>query len=201
MKNLFVFLLILLFHSTYSQTVTESLVNLREKYNPLFSKESSILTMDYIRTYTIGENDTTYAFIVKVNKTDMELTNVSVAASVLNSNILVGTSNSYELKNNEGQLIMDWEMFTKFHAGAKNIHKFIIDKKMFNKEKLNTMVSSKVGNIVLVAEYIPTARINSKLKFYLKFGQDTTYEMTKLEYENIMRVVSTIKVNWESLKN
>lgn len=201
MKNLFAILFILFSYSIYSQTVTESLINLREKYNPLFSKESSILTMDYIRTYTIGKKDTTYAFIVRVNKTDMELTNISVAASVLNSNVLVGASNSYELKNNVGQLSMDWEMFKEFYAGARNIHNFIIEKKTFSKEKLNTMASHKIGDIVLVAEYIPSAKLTSDIKFYIKFGQDTTYEMTKTEFENIMRVVGTIKKDWEGIKN
>jgi hypothetical protein len=201
MKNLLAILFVLLSYSIYSQTVTESIIDLREKYKPLFSKESSILTMDYIRTYTIGKKDTMYAFIVKVNKTDMELTNISVATSVLKSNMFVGISTSYELKNNEEQSIMDREKFKEFFAGAKKIHTFILDKKLYTKKKLNTMVSFKIDNIVLVAEYIPAAKLSIDIKFYIKFGQDTIYEMTKTEYENIMRVVSSINTKWKGIEN
>jgi len=200
MKKYLLILLPLLF-SFYgnAQTVTESLINLREKFNPFLGTESSVLSIDYVREYALKQTDTIYYMIIKVNKTTLESQGISIGTSIFGSNTLLGNAvsanASYQYDKKEGEMIFDNLGFNEFYECAQNIYRFISERQAFGQEKLNTVSYCEVGNITLGAELVLAAN-NESLKYYFRVGDNAVFQMNKVDFEKIMALLRRIKDDW-----
>jgi hypothetical protein len=195
MKKVILIPLLIMSYFVYGQvTVTESLHNLREKYNPLFSNESSILTMDFVKIYTLDKPDTTYTFLLKVNKTTVDAASVSIGISSLGSGLGV----SYDVNKNEGEIVMNYEEFKEFYSCISKSYVFVNNIK-YKKDKVNTIATCNIGAITAIAEYNPKAPNGNEIKFYFKVGNEATYQMSKLELEKITKTLKSIVEKWDSV--
>ncbi|HMQ85478.1 MAG TPA: hypothetical protein PKA00_21385 [Saprospiraceae bacterium] len=184
----------------FGQIVSESMVNLRKKYNPLFSKESSVLAIDFVREYEINKPDTLYYMIIKVNKVILEQETVSIGTSIFGSGWLngssFGASASFKINESEGEMVFSLENLEEFFECANSIYKFIVGKNSKG-EKMNTISYCEVGDIILGAELITYQSGITGMNFYFKIGNDVVYKMRKDEFEEIMGTVNQIRKSWQ----
>lgn len=203
MKNIFTVLLLLFSFSVFGQlTITESLFSLRKKYNPLFKSETSVLTMDFTKSYTVGNTDTSYFFIVKVNKTDIEIESLSVGTAILGSDLGAGSSIDLSITESEGQINMNRTEFKQFYDCASAAYTFVSGKRVFAQDKVNTTAKCNIGDITIIGEYYPRKVTDyGDLRFYFQIGEAATYNMKQSEFEEIMGALLGIEKRWQELNN
>ena len=201
MKKFLIFcFLIFVIGDTSSQNVTESLLNLRKSYSPLFSKSSSILSIDFVKKYSLHKVDTSFQLILTVKNTQLEASGFSVGTSIFSSNSIIGgsssTSKSYEYQRNDGEMIFNYERFIDFYKCTASVYKFISERKMYSNSKINTVTICEFDPISIGAEYDPGKLAD--LKFYFKIGDKSVFQLSKIEFEEIMKLFSDIKKEWET---
>ena len=186
---------ILLLASTFcfGQTISESLVNLRKKYNPLFSGESAVITVDYVKQYQMNSTDTTYSVIIKVNNESVEQQSFSIGTSIFGS---ITSGGTYKVDKQAGEVVFNKENLMDFYECANNIYKFISSRSN-NDKAINTVTYCEIENITIAAELVYYASGSQEVKYYFRVGDSVVFQMDKNEFEQIMRTFVQIKKDWE----
>ncbi len=202
-RNLILILSFLLIFSTtvHSQTVTESVYSLKEKYNPFFSSEASYLKIDYLKKYRLdSKKDVTHYLLVKVTNQNLVKTGqLSVGTSVFSSNYLSyvnSNATQYEVDVDQQEMLLDKERFYEFYDCAQNLYQFISDRQKFDKSPNNTVAFCKEGNLAIGAEFDPESKTNDPLKFYFQVGK-ATFNMNREDFEDVIRLVRNMKKDWD----
>jgi len=194
MKTFYPVIFLLLFFSSFShgQTISESLINLRKKYNPLFDSKTSVLTIDYVREFQINKQDTSFYMVIKVNNANVEQESFSIGTSIFGS---IAGGGTYKVDRKEGETKFNKEDLLEFYDCANNIYKFISSHN-FTKEGFNTVASCEIQNIRIGAELVYNSG-GKEIKYYFKLGDEAVFQMEKVEFEDIMRIIGQIKKDWE----
>lgn len=199
MVRLFIFLGLLLFSVGLlpAQTVTESLINLRKQYAPLFSGERSVLSIDYLRITETEQEEVVYLCLIQVNNIGLEQQSITLGASIFGSGIFSGsglnTGSSYLIQRKEGGIFMDKATFLEFFACLNKTYMYVRNKEAFGKDKINTLATCEVENISIGGEYTPAAL--SPLSFYFKVDE-ATFSMSQTEIEEIVKTLRAIRDDW-----
>lgn len=184
------------------QIISESILNSKEKFDPLFGKESSILSIDYVRNYEIGKSDTLYFLDIFINNKLTEAQSVSLGSSIFGSGLLTGSSfginTTYSTDEQEGNIKLNREDYLEFYTCVQTLYTFISKRQKFSDKKLNTVATCSIKNLSIGAEYDPAKPVDSEsgLKFYFKLGDETIYRMTKSQFENTMGLFRKVKSLW-----
>lgn len=194
MKNtitLFILLAVTI-SSVASQTISESLINLTESYKPIFATESAIVSMNFVKFYDIDQPDTTYRFIIEVTNKSIEVENLGYGMLLLNTPTLL-----YELSKNQDHCNMNYDEFIEFYDCLSKVYHFISQKAAYKTDKKNLVATCGSSNVFFGGEYKPGSFNENKVAtFYLKVGENTTYEMKKHQFESITRTLTEIKAFW-----
>lgn len=180
-----------------SQTISESLINLKESYSPILSSESAIISMNFVKFYDVGQPDTTYRLII-------EVTNKTIEQDIFTWGWILGRftySNTYVIASKDGSSAMDYDEFIQFYDCLRKVYNFISEKAAFKVDKKNLVATCGVSNLYFGGEYNPSRFNDEKVaSFYLNVGEDTTYEMKKKQFETLTRTLAEIKMLWDSKK-
>jgi hypothetical protein len=200
-KIIFASILIFSVAPLFSQSVAESILSLRKSYNPLFSDKASFLGLDFIRTYNVSSSDSTYYFMVSVNQVQTEQQGYSVGTRIFGSGIFgnpgLAISGVYTKKATGGTVVLNQKDFLEFYECANDVYTFIVFKQLHKTTNLNTVTTCSVGNMTFGAEYFPNVTSPSdNLKFYFKVGDEATFTMNKVEFEEIVKTILGAKNLW-----
>jgi hypothetical protein len=156
--------------------------------------------LDFVKLYELSEQDTTHAFLINVNQVAIEQKGHSIGVSLFSSGIIDGSgvvvSGTYSKKETGGTVNLNKENFEKFYNCINNVYRFIAQRPIQKGAKLNTFTTCSVGEITLAAEYNPNSSSPETLKFYLKVGEEATFSMSKLEFEEIVTTIREVKNLW-----
>lgn len=196
MKKLyFILLLTLLSASTYSQTVTESIISIKEGY------QTGNLFIEYTRTFNMGSADTTFNVLVKLTNKETQIESVSLGSSLFGGGGLGmfgggGLGISMKSVVNIDHIVLNSTQFFQFYEGINKVFTFLLDKQRFKDNGLNTVAVCSVESLVVGGEYNPKAL--EKLVFYFKIGDKSFYKATFDEYRKTVLQIAQINAD---LKN
>ncbi len=185
----------------FSQSVTELILSLQKSYNPLFSNKASFLGLDFIRTYNVSSTDSTYYFMISVNQVQTVGQGYSVGTTIFGSGIFgnpgLAISGAYTKVASGGTIVLNHKDFLEFYECANDVYTFIVFKQLHKTTNFNTVTTCSVGNLTFGAEYFPNVTSPSdNLKFYFKVGDEATFTMNKVEFEEIVKTILGAKNLW-----
>lgn len=182
----------------YGQYICESIISYKDTFNPIFSAESAILSMDYLKNYTISKTDTSYLFILDIKEQNVELEQMSLGAILFNYDRLgMKSEKVYAIKSNADQTILNKDEFMEFYNCINEVYSYIAQQQTYGKSKNNIVARSNVENIIVGGEYRPSKIFGKKVQFYFKVGDKATYEMNIVQFESIVKVLREIKNYWK----
>jgi len=183
------------------QDISESIINFKEKYNPLFSSESAIISIDYIKTYSIDASDTSYYFILDIKNKDLEVESISLGSTMFNLNWISTTARSnYSINKTQSKSILEKEKFVEFYDCMSKVHSYISKSERFKTIENSVVATCGVENISIGGEYNPKKTLGSKVIFYFKVGDEATYQMSMKQFQSIVKVFRDIKNDWLTKK-
>ena len=182
----------------YGQNVSESIVSQKETFNPLFSDYEAVLSMEYIKNYTVSEADTSYYFILDIKEKNVEVDNVSLGSIIFNSSgIEVSSTKIYTLEKDGGQSVLNKGEFMEFYKCINDVYLFIAQEQIYGVNENNIVATSSIKNISVGGEYQPKSSSLNKVHYYFRIGDQATYEMNKVQFEKIVKFIREIKNNWK----
>ncbi|MFK7936031.1 MAG: hypothetical protein AB8G22_21130 [Saprospiraceae bacterium] len=199
-------LLILLFitSSLNAQVVVESIISLKEKYNPLFGSESSILVVDFFQQYVLTSTDTSYHTLIKIDSEKLETSGMSIGTSIFGLRSILGSSinvsRTIDIERNVEELLLDLNGFEELYNCAKSIYTFISEQQSYSDTGRNIVSYCSYKSVTMGAEYYPKS-VNNPTRFYFRMGENVTFEMDKEEFEEIMKTFRQISTYWRSRGN
>lgn len=181
----------------YGQNISESIVSQKETFNPLFSAESAVLSMEYLKNYTVSETDTSYYFIFDIKEKNVEVDNISLGSIIFNNTGFGGSSAKiYTFKKDGGQTVLNKGEFMEFYKCINEVYLFIAQEQIYGENENNIVATNSVKNILVGGEYRPKS-FRNKVQYYFKIGDQATYEMNKDQFEKIVKFIREIKNNWK----
>jgi hypothetical protein len=181
------------------QDISESIINFKEKFYTLFSGESAILSIEYIKTYSINGTDTTNYFILDIKNQNLELANISLVSTIFDLNwALASSRDKYSINKSQNKSILEKEKFLEFYECINKVYSFIAKTEKFKESENSIVATCSVENISIGGEYDPNKFARSRVIFYFKVGEDVTFQMRKDQIESILKVLRDIKNNWIS---
>ncbi|MFT4534650.1 MAG: hypothetical protein ACI9P5_002011 [Saprospiraceae bacterium] len=183
--------------TSYSQEVSESILSYKGSFSPLFSKESSVLYVDFLKRYSIDSNDTSYVFVIDLQKDQLEETGVSLGATVFGSNLAFGSSKSYKLNKIRDNSVLGKEEFLEFYSCIKKVHSFISKQRKYGESSGDMVATCGTDNLLMGGEFVKSGN-GGKTNYYFKVGENATYSMKRSQFIEIVKVLSKIKSDWET---
>ena len=182
----------------YGQNVSESIFSQKETFNPLFSDYEAVLSMEYIKNYTVSEADTSYYFILDIKEKNIEVDNVSLGSIIFNgSGFGVSSAKIYTLEKDGCQSVLNKGEFMEFYKCINDVYLFIAQEQIYGVNENNIVATSSIKNISVGGEYWPKSSSWNKVQYYFRIGDQATYEMNKVQFEKIVKFIREIKNNWK----
>ena len=190
-----------LFISTvvFTQNISELVDGYKKKFNPLFSAESAIITMELFKNYTIDKTDTSFIFVINIENSDVELESISIGSTFFGSSLLGGAQGNYSIAKKKNQIVMDKKTFSDFCAKINKVFVFMTTMQNIKKSKNEILATERVENIVLGGEYKPKA-LNNKVNFYFKIDDTVTYNMLPEDFIEILKLTRDMEKYWSRQK-
>ncbi len=203
-RVLIVFIALTISVSSQAQTAHESVISLNEKYKPLFGKELSTLSINFVRSFSLDgqAKDTVYYLSIKVNQRTASVEGYTLGASIFGTQGLMGGSGSgsksYSYNRDEGSITMDYEEFKSLYEAINKVYQYLSTLKSVKKPDNNSLANYTVRDITLAGEY--RAGYDSKEIYYFKLG-DASFTMQELEFIDIVKVIRSIKDEWDQVED
>lgn len=192
MKTGFLLLLVATSLSLNGQVVSESLNSMKKKYSPLFSKKSSVLAMDFLRTYDLSKPDTAHSLLITVDSRELEQESVTVGAFVV-STLAGGTASStYNINKEAGGVSLSQTQLDSLYDCSNKAYTFVANRSA-RKSKHNAVASCGVDEIVLAGEYNPGATLVSGVKKYYFRIKEAVFEMKEGDFLQVTRFLKQSK--------
>lgn len=200
MKNLNLALLLLLVSNVLlAQQINESIINFKEIYDPVLSSEKAVISMDFVKLYTVDLQDTSYLFTIKVANETIQKESVSLGSAIFSGGSWgVGRNANYSVNSTENQTTLNKEDFASFYECINKTFTFITQKETFSKSKNNFVATCGSGSLLVGGEYNPENKAQ-KSTFYFQLGQNT-YSMSKNQFQKIVSTLRNIFSTWKSVE-
>lgn len=199
--QIFVILLILLPFYGLSQKISHSLVELERTYDPLFSKSSSIIRLDFVQTYTLGMQDTSYSLSVAVSEKTVEIENLSLGtayfSSTYSSGSGIGVGADYSIDKKQGVEELNYEEFMKIYDCIGSVYTFITTMEIKKDNPYSTIATCTSKKLTIGVEFVPRREYQAKpsYNFYFQVG-DATFSLKRDQFEELAKTIRTIKHSW-----
>ena len=184
--------------TTKAQVVTESLISLTRVYDPLFDSKSASLSIDFVRTFEIGEPDTIKSVIIQVSNSSMELESSSIGVSALGFGGLFGgkvnSGSTFRAIRNKDQVILGYDGYMDFYDAFNKVYVYVGSYASQRKAKRNFIASVDFESMTIGGEFNPRSSI--KVKFFFKLSEGVIFELTKEEFDEMAGTLRTIKQFW-----
>lgn len=185
-----------------AQTVFESMITLSKTYRPLFGKESSVLTIDLVKQYTLGAGDTIIYLTVKVDQRVSEATGYSIGASIFGGGGYLGAAGSgsktYAYQKENGLISMGYEQFNEFYGAVNKTFTYISTLNQSKSNKQNSICTYQFMDIVFGGEFNPNQLVPA-VTYYVKVGE-AIFTMDEPNFIEIARTIRTMKLQWDKYK-
>ncbi|MBK8700465.1 MAG: hypothetical protein IPN29_13410 [Saprospiraceae bacterium] len=189
MKNLLILIFFPLCVNAQIQ-VKESIVSFQKKYNPLFSKESGLVTMDFYKEYTFGLIDTSFKFKISIMNRQIEESGGSTGVALgTGGNFAFGLSNSYTINKENRSLELNKEEFMDFYSSINKI--FVISGVPQNKGKM--MFTYEESGLIFGAQFDDSK--TEQNSYYLAI-EGAIYPLPKLDFIEIVTKIRAINAFW-----
>lgn len=173
------------------QTVYESVLTTSKTYNPLFSKESAVISFDLLKTYEIGVDDSVYSFIVSISNVSVEeegySSSVGIAFSGGGTALGGGSNVQYSLNKSDETYFMNLDTLGLFISNANRL--FVLSRELNQNPNLAVIELGKLRMAVQVNTGFRKAYLFSLGNAVFKFNED--------EFKEMLMVAQNAKRIWE----
>ncbi|UZS00251.1 hypothetical protein [Chondrinema litorale] len=197
MKKIILTALISLFSLiSYSQHISETLINLKREYNPLFKNEAAALAFTFLKNYDVNGSDTSYVFTIEVFNRKTVLENFAVGAGFLSNYFGSSVAGNYSFNDDYGIVLMDKAKFDDFVNGINKVYVFANSAKTFMKASNNMVATYKIDQLTVGSEYRPDKLAENKLVFYLQIGKENSFQFSQVEFEELFKTIKEVNKIW-----
>lgn len=184
-----------------AQTVNHSLIELERVYSPFFTGNSSIIRLDFVQSYTIEEQDTSYSLTVSVNEKSVEVESFSLGSALFSSGGYyggaTGSSVDFSIKKTNGLEVLNYEEFMEIYECISQVFTFITSMEIKSGQQYNTVATCDAKNLLIGVEYVPKKMYqpNAKYNFYFRIS-GATFSLKREEFQELASTIRKIKELW-----
>ena len=205
MKKLLLTALSLVTISLSAQYVSESLVKHTEEFNQFFGSKEGSLNMEFLKQFSVGNQDTSYVFVMEIKNKDEEVTGSSIGGSLSGGSLIgnlfsANVSEQFKVVKDEKKVVLNQEEFFKLYKSINAVYKYVVEQETFGTVSNTIMVSDGIDQISFAGEYKPNNKVN-KVDFFYRMGDKLIYKLDKYKFRRIIKVMRTAKESWLSILN